>query len=89
MSGTGPRVFRITTEGAITWSRHFDSEKEAEAYVDAHPLERLMVVGCEDPAVSCFALPAVEGLRRVFSSDPLPISPERTVRAVKVFEVVR
>jgi hypothetical protein len=29
------------------------------------------------------------GLRRVFSSDPLPIAPERTVRAVKIFEVIQ
>jgi hypothetical protein len=33
------------------------------------------------------ALPAVAGLQRVFSSDPLPVSAERRVRAVKIFQV--
>jgi hypothetical protein len=44
-------------------------------------------VGCLNPGKSCFALPAVKGLTRVFSSDPLPISRGRVVRAVKIFAV--
>jgi dolichyl-diphosphooligosaccharide--protein glycosyltransferase len=84
--GTGPWIFQITQNNEIASARHFDSEPEADAYLQAHPLDRL-VEGCPDAGASCFALPAVKGMRLVYTSDPLPISPQRAVRAVKVFEI--
>jgi len=95
-SGSGPWLFitepRASRAGTpmetISWARRFVSESEAGTYMRAHPIERF-IMGCIDPGVSCFELPAIKGLRRVFSSDPLPISHERTVRAVKIFEVIQ
>jgi dolichyl-diphosphooligosaccharide--protein glycosyltransferase len=95
-AGTGPWLFETqpvrsgagTLVEAIAWAQHFASEPEAAAYMKARPFARF-TLGCVDPGVSCFALPAVNGLRRAFSSDPLPLSPDRTVRAVKIFEVIQ
>jgi asparagine N-glycosylation enzyme membrane subunit Stt3 len=95
VDGTGPWVFETEpTKGrngktveTIVASRHFASEEAAAGYLAERQFARL-TVGCLDPGKSCVALPAVSGIRRVFSSDPLPISPERPVRAVKVFEVL-
>ena len=93
--GTGPWLFEtrpmktndLVTVDVITWSQHFDSERDAFAYVEAHPTARL-TMGCLDPLVSCFALPPVAGLRRVFASDPTPVSAASPIRAVKIFEVM-
>jgi asparagine N-glycosylation enzyme membrane subunit Stt3 len=70
----------------IVWSQRFALGREAAAFLDAHP-ERRLLLACIDPGRSCVDLEAADGLRRVFSSDPLPVSPERPLRAVKVFEV--
>ena len=94
VAGTGPWVFETeptkTPTGKnvelIVSSRHFASEADAAGYLNQRRFARL-TVGCLDPAESCFALPAVKGLKRVFSSDLLPISPDRVVRAVKIFQV--
>jgi dolichyl-phosphooligosaccharide-protein glycotransferase len=93
--GTGPWLFETqpttTTRGTpvelIKWSQHFASEREAYAYMRANPAVKL-TMGCLDPRVSCFPIPAVEGLRRVFTSDPHPVSPEDPQHAVKIFEVL-
>jgi dolichyl-diphosphooligosaccharide--protein glycosyltransferase len=95
VKGSGPWLFAMQPApsggqpggGTIVWARRFPSESAAGEYMSAHPLERF-VLGCLDPGASCVDVPAVEGLRRVYSSDPLPISPKRTVRAVKIFEVI-
>jgi dolichyl-diphosphooligosaccharide--protein glycosyltransferase len=94
VDGDGPWVFETTpTQGPrgktvelIVSSRHFDTESAADAYLRGRPSARL-TVGCLNPGKSCFALPAVKGLKRVFSSDPVPISRGRVVRAVKIFAV--
>ncbi len=91
---TRPWVFETEAGGdgagnapeRVVYSREFASAREAAEYVAAHPDKRL-TVGCVDPGVSCFALPPVAGLRQVFTTDPLPPSPKRTVHAVKVFEL--
>jgi dolichyl-diphosphooligosaccharide--protein glycosyltransferase len=93
--GTGPWLFEVKPADSaglagaetITWYKRFESESAAEAYTLAHPYNHF-IMGCLDAGASCVALPAVKGLRRVWSSDPLPVSPERTVRAVKIFQVV-
>ena len=95
VAGFGPWVFeteRIRARDGkpgelILSGRHFASEAEAGVYLVEHSFARL-TVGCLDPGKSCVALPAVKGLKRVFSSDPLPVSAERTVRAVKIFQVM-
>lgn len=94
VAGTGPWLFETrsmkTNDGVavdvIAWSQHFASEGEAQAYAAAHPAAKL-TMGCLDPLVSCFAIPAVHGLHRVFSSDPTPLSPQGPMRAVKIFEL--
>lgn len=70
----------------IVDQRFHPSEAEAAAAMAAHPGARF-IMGCLDPGVSCVPLEPLPGVRRVYTSDPLPISPERPVRAVKVFEV--
>jgi asparagine N-glycosylation enzyme membrane subunit Stt3 len=95
VAGTGPWVFETEptsgrdgrTVELIVGAHHFNTEPEATAYLSERHSARI-TVGCLDPGKSCVALPAVKGMRRVFSSDPLPLSPERAVRAVKVFEVM-
>lgn len=90
--GTGPWVFETNSgEGGagaelITGRRHFDSEREAYAYRDAHPFSKL-TIGCLDPVVSCFALPPVEGMRLVYSSDPRPFTHGHPLSTVKIFQV--
>jgi len=86
VKGSGPWLFSADEDDQIQWSGHFESEQQASEYMAAHPFDQF-VEGCLDPGASCFDLPAVPGLRHVYSSDPLPISRERTVRAVKIFEV--
>ena len=93
--GSGPWLFETKPAGGngdapelVTWSRHFDSEREAYEFKDAHPLQSL-IAGCLNPIVSCFALPAVDGLRLVYSSDPRPVRPQGGIHAVKIFEVMR
>jgi asparagine N-glycosylation enzyme membrane subunit Stt3 len=95
VDGTGPWVFetaptpgpRGRTVELVVSSRHCSSEAEAAGYLAEHASARL-TVGCLNPGKSCVTLPAVKGLRRVFSSDPLPLAPGRRVRAVKIFEVM-
>jgi dolichyl-diphosphooligosaccharide--protein glycosyltransferase len=70
----------------ITWRQQFPSVGEANMFIAAHP-DRRLLLACIDPGRSCVDLDAVTGLRSVFSSDPLPLSAERPVRAVKIFEV--
>jgi len=92
---TGPWVFETASTPArngkmvelVVSSRHCASEAEAADYVAHHPGARL-TVGCIDAGKSCVPLPAVKGLKRVFTSDPLPLSRDRAVRAVKIFEVM-
>ncbi|HLH17794.1 MAG TPA: STT3 domain-containing protein [Bryobacteraceae bacterium] len=78
---------RGRTIDVIVWSKAFSSEREAMAYVEANHGTVRLTAGCVDPGHSCVPLDAVPGLRRVFTSDPGPISPERRVRAVKIFEL--
>jgi asparagine N-glycosylation enzyme membrane subunit Stt3 len=95
VDGTGPWVFETAptsgpkgkTVELVVSSRHFDSEAEAAGYLAQHTSSRL-TVGCLNPGKSCVSLAAVKGLKRVFSSDPLPLEPGRRVRAVKIFEVM-
>jgi len=94
VAGTGPWVFETEpTKGPngktvelIVTSRHLASEAEVADYREQRPFARV-TVGCLDPVKSCFTLPAVKGLQRVFSSDLLPFSPNRVVHAVKIFQV--
>ena len=94
VAGTGPWVFEtVPTTGPrggkvelVVSSRHFKNEAEAGEYLSEWHSARL-TVGCLDAGASCVALPAVKGLKRVFSSDPLPLSRVRPVRAVKIFQV--
>jgi hypothetical protein len=95
VDGAGPWVFETApasgpkgkTMELVVSSRHFASESEAADYLAEHASSRL-TVGCLNPGKSCVSLPAVKGLKRVFSSDPLPLAPGRRVRAVKIFEVM-
>ena len=95
VAGTGPWVFetepapgpRGGTVELVVSSRHFKNEAEANAYL-SEPRSARLVVGCLDAGASCVSLPAVKGLKRVFSSDPLRLSRLRPVRAVKIFQVV-
>lgn len=87
--GTGPIVFRIQNDGihdVITRAFKFIAARAADDFVETHRAENL-VVGCDDPVVSCFDVEAVSGLDRVFTSDPSPISIKREIHAVKIFEV--
>jgi dolichyl-diphosphooligosaccharide--protein glycosyltransferase len=89
--GTGPIVFQVQNDGAghdvVTAARRFDSARAAGDFM-ARSRQNLMI-GCVDPVVSCFDVPAVHGLHRVFTSDPSPISLRGTgeVNTVKIFEV--
>lgn len=83
---TEKRKAGARTIDVVIWGRLFPSETEAMAYVAANSGVPL-TAGCIDPSHSCVPLDAVAGMRRVFSSDPDPISPARKVRAVKIFEV--
>jgi asparagine N-glycosylation enzyme membrane subunit Stt3 len=85
VKGTGPWIFE-TTPGhgpggrpveLVVAPHHFDSETAAAAYLLRHPSDRL-TYGCIDPKVSCIDLPAVSGLKWVFSS---------AKGAVKIFQV--
>jgi asparagine N-glycosylation enzyme membrane subunit Stt3 len=95
VDGTGPWVFETAptsgpkgkTVELVVSSRHFESEAEAAGFLAEHGSARL-AVGCLNPGKSCVTLPAVKGLKRVFSSDPLPLAPGHRVRAVKIFEVL-
>ena len=95
VAGTGPWVFETEptkepngkTVELIVTSRHLASEAEVTDYREQRPFARV-TVGCLDPVKSCFTLPAVKGLQRVFSSDLLPLSPNRVVHAVKIFQVM-
>jgi dolichyl-diphosphooligosaccharide--protein glycosyltransferase len=95
VDGTGPWVFETQPTSApngrtmelIVAAHRFNTEAEASAYL-SRPHSARVTVGCLNPGKSCIALPAVKGIRRVFSSDPLPLSPKRAVRAVKIFEVM-
>jgi asparagine N-glycosylation enzyme membrane subunit Stt3 len=94
VAGTGPWLLQTrpmktndaVTVDVITWSRHFASEAEASAYKAEHS-EAKLIMGCLDPLVSCFRIPAVHGLRRVYASDPSPVSAQAPIRAVKIFQV--
>jgi len=66
--------------------RRFSTEAEAAQYTSAHP-GRKFIYGCIDPGRSCVKLDEIPSVRLAYSSDPGPISPQRVVRAVKVFEV--
>jgi asparagine N-glycosylation enzyme membrane subunit Stt3 len=88
--GAGPWVLSLRKgsggHALITGSLHFDDARAAGEYIGAHPGENL-VLGCLDRLVSCFDVEAVRGMHRVFTSDPRPISPDRAISAVKIFEV--
>ncbi len=94
VTGSGPWIFRtgtiLTQNGVpvpiIESATHYNTDLEAVDYLRSHSAENL-TVGCLDPGVSCFNLDAIRGMRRVFSSDPAPISKARQIRAVKIFEV--
>ncbi|HVV46460.1 MAG TPA: STT3 domain-containing protein [Bryobacteraceae bacterium] len=94
VTGSGPWIFRtgtIDTQNGvpvpiIESATHFNNDLETVSYLRSHASENL-TVGCVDPGVSCFNLDAIHGIRRVFTSDPRPISKGRIVRAVKIFEV--
>lgn len=82
---------RQTTQGSyrdMDWKSEFANLREAENFVARKP-QHDYVVGGFDPAVSYVDVAATPGLRLVYTSDALPISPDRPVRAVKVFERVR
>ena len=66
--------------------QRFATEAEAAQYAAAHEGRRF-VYGCIDPGHSCVKLDQIPSVRLAYSSDPNPISPERVIRAVKVFEV--
>ena len=93
-AGSGPWVFETAPSTApngktveLILSKHqFSSPTEAGKFVAERPSARL-TVGCLDPSTSCIPLPEVKGLKRVFTSDPLPLSRDRVVRAVKIYEV--
>ena len=90
VSGRDAWVFEIRRkDGAdsIVWQRRFDLGSEALEFAASNQ-GRPLLVGCIDPGRSCVDLESVAGLQPVFSSDPLPVSPERPIRAVKVFEVL-
>jgi len=87
--GTGPVVFKVQNDGrghdVITGNKRFESARAAGEFVALS--RENVIVGCVDPVVSCFDVPAVRGLHRVFTSDPAPLSAARAVHAVKIFEV--
>lgn len=87
--GTGPVVFKLTRDAAgrdvVTGALKFNSAAAAGDYLQAHTFENLMI-GCEEPLVSCFDVDAVPGVHRVFTSDAAPLS-LRHVNAVKIFEL--
>jgi hypothetical protein len=73
----------------VHWKRRFDSEKAARQFIgSANRAERLTLASF-DTSETCVDLEPVERLHPVFSSDPGPISHDRVVKAVKVFEVSR
>ena len=49
----------------VLWHRQFETEEEANQYMNANPQRRL-VLGCVDPEISCVSLPAVRGIHPVF-----------------------
>jgi asparagine N-glycosylation enzyme membrane subunit Stt3 len=95
VAGANPWVFETAATTApngktveLIVSKHqFSTQNEVASFVGERPSARL-IVGCLDPSTSCVPLPAVKGLKRVFTSDPLPLSRDRLVRAVKIYEVV-
>ncbi len=88
--GTGPWVLEVQKDSGgrpmIVKSRHFSVARDAGEYIGAHGGQNLMA-GCLDPVMSCFDVEAVRGLRRVFTSGQPSALPERSVSAVKIFEV--
>ena len=94
VTGSGPWIFRtgtIQTQNGIPVpiiesAKHFTNDLEAVTYLRSHSSENL-TIGCLDPGVSCFNLDAIYGIRRVFTTDPTPISKAHQIRAVKIFEV--
>jgi dolichyl-diphosphooligosaccharide--protein glycosyltransferase len=90
-AATGRDVLLFETQvedgwDTVIWRREFATESEAAGFAAGHP-ERSFLMACIDPGRSCVSLEPLAGVRRVFSSDPLPLSLERPLRAVKIFEV--
>lgn len=73
-------------ESSYDWTFEFQSEEAAREYMAANS-SRKFLVGSLDPSASCVPLDPVPWAKLAYSSDPLPISRERLVRAVKIFEV--
>jgi hypothetical protein len=90
LRGAGPWVLKVQKDSGgrptITGSLHFNVARDAGEYVAAHGGDNL-VVGCLDPMVSCFDVEAVRGLRPVFTSGAPSALPDRSVDAVRIFEV--
>jgi asparagine N-glycosylation enzyme membrane subunit Stt3 len=73
-------------ESSYDWTFEFQTEEAAREYMAANS-SRKFLVGSLDSGSSCVRLDAVPWAKLAYSSDPLPISRERFVRAVKIFEV--
>ena len=88
--GTGPWVLKVEKDSGgrptITGSLHFSVAREAGEDISAHGGLNF-IAGCLYPVVICFDVEAVRGLRRVFTSGQPSTFPERSVNAVKIFEV--
>jgi dolichyl-diphosphooligosaccharide--protein glycosyltransferase len=67
--------------------RHFASEKEASAWIAAHPLERA-VLASADPTQPCVDLEELPWLRRVYASNNEAIQGGRQPTVEKVFALV-
>ena len=73
-------------EGSFDWTFEFQTEEAARDYIAANP-ERKFLWGGLDPSIACAPVEALPWAKLRYSSDPLPVSRERLIRAVKVFEV--
>ncbi len=73
-------------ESSYDWTFEFQSEDAARDYIAANP-ERKFLWGSFDPSIACAQVEGLAWATLRYSSDPLPVSRERLVRAVKVFEV--
>lgn len=72
----------------VRQAREFSSERDAREFMAAHP-EETTTLGGLDPTQTCVTLEEVTAFREVFTSDPQPPAPGRTLHGVKVFEVAQ